>query len=66
MNILESSEVVLEMIRNKKAKQKIIEVIRISSNGDKIIIYQPNAGKGKKQICLLISCHLNSRCDFKL
>jgi hypothetical protein len=46
MNILDSNEVVLEFIKAKNAKQRIIEVIRISPDGDKIMIYQPNSGKG--------------------
>ena len=46
MNILDTNEVVLEFIKIKNNKQRIVEVIRISLDGDKIIIYQPNAGKG--------------------
>jgi polo-like kinase 4 len=48
MNIVNTNEVVLEFLKLKKNKQetKIVEVIRISPNGNRIIIYQPNSGKG--------------------
>jgi hypothetical protein len=46
MNILDNNEVVLEFIKAKNSKQRIIEVIRISPDGDQVIIYQPNSGKG--------------------
>jgi polo-like kinase 4 len=46
LNIMERNEVVLELIKVKKTQQYIMEVIRIDSENDNIIIYQPNNGKG--------------------
>lgn len=46
LNIMEKNEVVLELIKVKKNQQFIMEVIRIESEIDNIIVYQPNGGKG--------------------
>lgn len=46
LNIMERNEVVLELIKVKKNQQYIMEVIRIDSENDNIIVYQPNNGKG--------------------
>jgi len=46
LNIMEKNEVVLELIKVKKNQQYIMEVIRIESEIDNIIVYQPNGGKG--------------------
>ena len=43
---MENNEVVLELIKIKKSQQYIMEVIRIESSIDNIIVYQPNNGKG--------------------
>ena len=47
MNILDDPiEVVLEFIRSKNGKHRIVEVIRVSADGYNITYYQPNNGKG--------------------
>ncbi len=46
LNIMDRNEVVLELIKVKKNQQYIMEVIRIESEIDNIIVYQPNGGKG--------------------
>lgn len=43
---MEHNEVVLELIKVKKNQQYIMEVLRIDSQNDMIMVYQPNNGKG--------------------
>ncbi|CAF0981094.1 unnamed protein product [Didymodactylos carnosus] len=46
MSILENGEVVLESTRTKGTKKRIIDVFRISTDGNKIISYVPNSRHG--------------------
>ncbi|CAL8133309.1 unnamed protein product [Orchesella dallaii] len=46
LNILDSGEVCLEFLRIKGRAEKVVEVLRISSDGLRIVIYHPNKGKG--------------------
>lgn len=46
MSITENGEVVLETIRTKGSKRRIIDVFRVSSDGLHIIIYAPNSRHG--------------------
>ncbi|RZB77480.1 serine/threonine-protein kinase PLK4, partial [Asbolus verrucosus] len=48
LHILEDGEVVVELMKKRgKLKRSVVcDVLRISSDGAKIIIYEPNGGKG--------------------
>ncbi|CAF1645596.1 unnamed protein product, partial [Adineta ricciae] len=43
MNIMENGEVVLETMRTKSTKRRIVDVFRVSSDGLHIITYMPNS-----------------------
>nr|SVE85404.1 EOG090X03P9 [Daphnia pulicaria] len=45
-SILEQGEVCLEFIRKVKEAERIVDVCRISGDGMRIVLYQPNNGKG--------------------
>nr|SVE84168.1 EOG090X03P9 [Daphnia pulex] len=45
-SILEQGEVCLEFIRKVKETERIVDVCRISGDGMRIVLYQPNNGKG--------------------
>ena len=49
VSILEDGEVALEFFHHKNGEDKVFEVLRISQNGMKITVYQPN---GKTGVCL--------------
>uniref|UniRef100_A0A336KJJ4 Serine/threonine-protein kinase PLK4 n=1 Tax=Culicoides sonorensis TaxID=179676 RepID=A0A336KJJ4_CULSO len=48
LSILESGEVVIEFIKNKARykEDRVVEVLRISKDGQKITFYMPNNGQG--------------------
>lgn len=48
LHILEDGEVVVELMKRKgKLKRQLVcEVLRISSDGGRIVLYEPNGGKG--------------------
>ena len=46
VSILEEGEVCLEFYQPKNGQDLVMEVIRISSNGMKVSVYQPNGKKG--------------------
>jgi hypothetical protein len=46
MSIMENGEVVLETIRTKSTKRRIVDVFRVSSDGLHIITYTPNSRHG--------------------
>ncbi|UJR26570.1 hypothetical protein I4U23_007891 [Adineta vaga] len=46
MNIMENGEVVLETIRTKTTKRRIVDVFRVSGDGLHIITYTPNSRHG--------------------
>lgn len=41
-------EVVLEFLKQKSKEERVVDVFRISSDGQRIIMYQPNKGRGVK------------------
>lgn len=43
MSIMDSGEVVLESIRNKGNKRRVVDVFRVSGDGLHIITYSPNS-----------------------
>lgn len=43
---MENGEVVVETIRTKGSKRRIIDVFRVSSDGLHIIVYSPNSRHG--------------------
>nr|CAG4643105.1 EOG090X03P9 [Ilyocryptus agilis] len=45
-SILEQGEVCLEFIRVRSGVEKIVDVCRISGDGMRIVMYQPNNGRG--------------------
>ncbi|CAG7709739.1 unnamed protein product [Allacma fusca] len=47
VNILENGEVCLEFLKNRDGTEKVYDVLRISPDGMRIILYQPNRGKGQ-------------------
>ncbi|CAG2248017.1 PLK4 [Mytilus edulis] len=47
VNILESGEVCMEFVKLKQKVEKVVEVMVISVDGQKINVYQPNRGKGE-------------------
>lgn len=48
LNILEDPkhEVVLEFLKQKSKEERVVDVLRISQDGLRIIMYQPNKGRG--------------------
>ncbi|CAH0394245.1 unnamed protein product [Bemisia tabaci] len=46
LSIVENGEVIVEIIKHKGAEEKVIDVCQISSDGLRVILYQPNKGKG--------------------
>ncbi|CAF4792263.1 unnamed protein product, partial [Rotaria sp. Silwood2] len=46
MSIMENGEVVLETMRTKGTKRRIVDVFRVSSDGLRIITYTPNSRHG--------------------
>lgn len=46
MSIMENGEVVLETIRTKSTKRRIVDVFRVSGDGLHIITYTPNSRHG--------------------
>lgn len=46
MSIMDNGEVVLESIRNKGSKRRIVDVFRVSADGLHIITYAPNSRHG--------------------
>ena len=46
MSIMDNGEVVLESIRTKGTKRRIVDVFRVSNDGQHIIIYAPNSRHG--------------------
>ncbi|KAK2718347.1 hypothetical protein QYM36_005603 [Artemia franciscana] len=46
MQILENGEVCLEFIKSKKGLERIVDVCRISDDGLRVAIYQPNGSRG--------------------
>ncbi len=46
MNIMENGEVVIETIRTKSTKRRIVDVFRVSGDGLHIITYTPNSRHG--------------------
>lgn len=47
VNILESGEICMEFVKMKQKVEKVVEVMVISVDGQKINVYQPNRGKGE-------------------
>nr|SVE80651.1 EOG090X03P9 [Daphnia magna] len=45
-SILEQGEICLEFIRTRSGAERIVDVCRISGDGMRIVLYQPNNGKG--------------------
>nr|SVE87914.1 EOG090X03P9 [Daphnia similis] len=45
-SILEQGEICLEFIRTRSGVERIVDVCRISGDGMRIVLYQPNSGKG--------------------
>lgn len=45
MSILATGEVVVELIKNKDNEDRVYDVCRISKDGLRIVVYQPNAGR---------------------
>nr|SVE75033.1 EOG090X03P9 [Daphnia dolichocephala] len=45
-SILEQGEICLEFIRTRGGAERIVDVCRISGDGMRIVLYQPNNGKG--------------------
>jgi hypothetical protein len=46
MSIMDNGEVVLETIRTKGTKRRIVDVFRVSNDGLHIITYTPNSRHG--------------------
>ena len=46
VSILDDGEVCLEFFHHKNGEDKVVEVLRISQNGMKITVYQPNGKSG--------------------
>ncbi|XP_069977050.1 serine/threonine-protein kinase PLK4 [Penaeus vannamei] len=46
LNILENGEICLEFLRNMKGQEVVADVCRISPDGMRIVLYQPNGGSG--------------------
>lgn len=44
---MESGEVCMEFVKRKQSVEKVVEVMVISIDGQKINVYQPNRGKGE-------------------
>ncbi|XP_057374397.2 serine/threonine-protein kinase PLK4-like [Daphnia carinata] len=45
-SILDQGEICLEFIRTRSGAERIVDVCRISGDGMRIVLYQPNNGKG--------------------
>ena len=43
-NISVNGEVCLEIIKNKRGQEQVTEVIRISGDGERVVIYTPEPG----------------------
>ncbi|XP_039280876.1 serine/threonine-protein kinase PLK4 isoform X4 [Nilaparvata lugens] len=48
LSILESGEVCIETVKKKASwkKERVVDVCRVSSDGLRVVLYQPNGGKG--------------------
>uniref|UniRef100_A0A3B4A7Z4 Serine/threonine-protein kinase PLK4 n=1 Tax=Periophthalmus magnuspinnatus TaxID=409849 RepID=A0A3B4A7Z4_9GOBI len=46
VSILETGEVCMELVKHVSGQERVKEVLRISSDGSMVTIYQPNDGKG--------------------
>ncbi|RZF42166.1 hypothetical protein LSTR_LSTR004315 [Laodelphax striatellus] len=48
LSILESGEVCIETVKKKTSwkKERVVDVCRVSSDGLRVVLYQPNGGKG--------------------
>uniref|UniRef100_UPI00358EB60C serine/threonine-protein kinase PLK4 n=1 Tax=Myxine glutinosa TaxID=7769 RepID=UPI00358EB60C len=46
LSILDDGEVCIELLRGHRGRQRVREVLRVSSDGKKICVYQPNEGRG--------------------
>ncbi|MCJ8736913.1 hypothetical protein PDJAM_G00017730 [Pangasius djambal] len=46
VSILDTGEVCMELLKGQGAQERVKEVLRISSDGSMVTVYQPNEGKG--------------------
>uniref|UniRef100_F7FQP9 Serine/threonine-protein kinase PLK4 n=1 Tax=Ornithorhynchus anatinus TaxID=9258 RepID=F7FQP9_ORNAN len=46
VSILDTEEVCVELLKEQVSREHVKEVLRVSSDGRKITVYQPNAGRG--------------------
>ncbi|CAM9456441.1 unnamed protein product [Lampetra fluviatilis] len=46
VSVLEDGEVCLEFLKGRSGRERVREVLRISSDGQQIRLYQPNEGRG--------------------
>ncbi|XP_072171640.1 serine/threonine-protein kinase PLK4-like [Diadema setosum] len=46
VSIMNRGEVCLEFLKSREGQDRVVEVLRISQDGMKVTIYQPNGGKG--------------------
>ncbi|TSN67064.1 Serine/threonine-protein kinase PLK4 [Bagarius yarrelli] len=46
VSILDTGEVCMELLKGQGAQERVKEVLRISSDGSMVTVYQPNQGKG--------------------
>ncbi|XP_060735867.1 serine/threonine-protein kinase PLK4 [Tachysurus vachellii] len=46
VSILHTGEVCMELLKGQGAQERVKEVLRISSDGSMVTVYQPNQGKG--------------------
>ncbi|XP_038604357.1 serine/threonine-protein kinase PLK4 [Tachyglossus aculeatus] len=46
VSILDTEEVCVELLKEQVSQEHVKEVLRVSSDGRKVTVYQPNAGRG--------------------
>ncbi|CAL4091417.1 unnamed protein product [Meganyctiphanes norvegica] len=46
LNILENGEVCIEFLANRKGQEKVLKVCRISQDGMRVVLYEPQRGAG--------------------